>query len=149
MAVRTLLNQFISHLRLGLLYAGAAVGVSYLVQSTQAGGLLGFHLIIAIIVIHLIKYPFFEFGPRYTASTGQNIVHGYQQRIVAVFFGITGGGGHYVHAVFRQSRVSSFGKRIFFLFQYSPRDISGDIPGLDASTFGSFSMAFHLVAKQK
>ena len=39
--------------------------------------MFGFELIIAIIVIHLIKYPFFEFGPRYTAATGKNILHGY------------------------------------------------------------------------
>ncbi|MBY0499771.1 MAG: divalent metal cation transporter [Nitrosomonas sp.] len=72
-----LLNHFISRLGPGLLYAGAAVGVSHLVQSTQAGGMFGLELIIAIIIIHLIKYPFFEFGPRYTAATGQHILHGY------------------------------------------------------------------------
>ncbi len=78
-----LLNNFFSHflsrLGPGLLYAGAAVGVSHLVQSTQAGGMFGFDLIIAIIIIHLVKYPFFEFGPRYTAATGQNILHGYRK----------------------------------------------------------------------
>ncbi|UJP05373.1 MAG: divalent metal cation transporter [Nitrosomonas sp.] len=72
-------NQFLSRLGPGLLYAGAAVGVSHLVQSTQAGGMFGFELIIAIIIIHLIKYPFFEFGPRYTAATGEHMLHGYQQ----------------------------------------------------------------------
>ncbi len=74
-----LFNHFVSRLGPGLLYAGAAVGVSHLVQSTQAGGMFGFDLIIAIIIIHLIKYPFFEFGPRYTAATGQNILHGYKR----------------------------------------------------------------------
>jgi len=73
----TLINHFLSRLGPGLLYAGAAVGVSHLVQSTQAGGMFGFELIIAIIIIHAIKYPFFEFGPRYTAATGQHILHGY------------------------------------------------------------------------
>lgn len=72
-------SHFLSRLGPGLLYAGAAVGVSHLVQSTQAGGMFGFELIIAIIIIHLIKYPFFEFGPRYTAATGQNILHGYKK----------------------------------------------------------------------
>lgn len=77
MSLHTLLSHFISRLGPGLLYAGAAVGVSHLVQSTQAGGMFGFELIIAIIIIHIIKYPFFEFGPRYTAATGQHILHGY------------------------------------------------------------------------
>jgi Mn2+/Fe2+ NRAMP family transporter len=72
-----LFNGFFSKLGPGLLYAGAAVGVSHLVQSTRAGGLFGLELIIAIVIIHFIKYPFFEFGPRYTAATGSNILHGY------------------------------------------------------------------------
>ncbi|MCW5617729.1 MAG: Nramp family divalent metal transporter [Nitrosomonas sp.] len=72
-----LFNGFLTKLGPGLLYAGAAVGVSHLVQSTQAGSMFGFDLVIAIVIIHLIKYPFFEFGPRYTAATGKNILHGY------------------------------------------------------------------------
>lgn len=79
MSFNKLFSHFFSRLGPGLLYAGAAVGVSHLVQSTQAGGLFGFDLIIAILIIHLIKYPFFEFGPRYTAATGQNILHGYKR----------------------------------------------------------------------
>ena len=61
------------------MYAGAAVGVSHLVQSTKAGGMFGFDLILAILIIHLVKYPFFEFGPRYTAATGRNILYGYKK----------------------------------------------------------------------
>lgn len=76
---KRLFNGLLSRLGPGLLYAGAAVGVSHLVQSTRAGGMFGFELIIAIVVIHLIKYPFFEFGPRYTAATGRNILHGYKK----------------------------------------------------------------------
>ncbi|MBX3640946.1 MAG: Nramp family divalent metal transporter [Nitrosomonas sp.] len=72
-----LFNGFLAKLGPGILYAGAAVGVSHLVQSTQAGSMFGFDLVIAIVIIHLIKYPFFEFGPRYTAATGKNILHGY------------------------------------------------------------------------
>ncbi len=78
----SLLGNFsgvLSRLGPGLLYAGAAVGVSHLVQSTRAGGMFGFDLLIAIVIIHIIKYPFFEFGPRYTAATGHNILHGYRK----------------------------------------------------------------------
>ncbi|MBT3888356.1 MAG: Nramp family divalent metal transporter, partial [Nitrosomonadaceae bacterium] len=74
-----LFNGLLSRLGPGLLYAGAAVGVSHLVQSTRAGGMFGFELILAIVIIHLIKYPFFEFGPRYTAATGKNLLHGYKE----------------------------------------------------------------------
>lgn len=72
-------KSLLSQLGPGLMYAGAAVGVSHLVQSTKAGGMFGFDLILAIVIIHLVKYPFFEFGPRYTAATGRNILHGYKQ----------------------------------------------------------------------
>lgn len=77
--MKTATNSFLSKLGPGLIYAGAAVGVSHLVQSTKAGGMFGFDLIIAILIIHLVKYPFFEFGPRYTAATGHNILHGYKK----------------------------------------------------------------------
>lgn len=77
MTQNSFFNNLLSKLGPGLLYAGAAVGVSHLVQSTRAGGMFGFDLLIAIVIIHLIKYPFFEFGSRYTAATGKNILHGY------------------------------------------------------------------------
>ncbi len=77
--MNTTQKKLLSRLGPGLMYAGAAVGVSHLVQSTKAGGMFGFDLIIAILIIHLVKYPFFEFGPRYTAATGHNILHGYKK----------------------------------------------------------------------
>jgi len=77
--MNTTKNNLWSQLGPGLMYAGAAVGVSHLVQSTKAGGMFGFDLILAILIIHLVKYPFFEFGPRYTAATGHNILHGYKK----------------------------------------------------------------------
>ncbi|MFT7592040.1 MAG: Mn2+/Fe2+ NRAMP family transporter [bacterium] len=61
----------------GLLYAGAAVGVSHIVQSTKAGAEYGYVLIIGIVLAHIFKYPFFELGPKYTQTTGQNLLHGY------------------------------------------------------------------------
>ena len=61
----------------GLLYAGAAVGVSHIVQSTKAGAEYGYILIVGIILAHIFKYPFFELGPKYTQLTKQNLLHGY------------------------------------------------------------------------
>ncbi|MCD4695585.1 MAG: Nramp family divalent metal transporter [Bacteroidales bacterium] len=63
----------------GLLYAGAAVGVSHLVQSTRAGANYGFDLLWILIIANIIKYPFFEFGPRYAAATGNSLIHGYHK----------------------------------------------------------------------
>ena len=62
----------------GLLYAGAAIGVSHLVQSTRAGADFGYGLIWAVVLANLLKYPAFESGPRYAASTGKSLLYGYQ-----------------------------------------------------------------------
>jgi Mn2+/Fe2+ NRAMP family transporter len=43
----------------GLLFAGAAIGVSHLVYSTRAGADYGWSLIWAFILINIFKYPFF------------------------------------------------------------------------------------------
>jgi len=63
----------------GLLWAGAAIGVSHLVQSTRAGAIYGFQLVFIILLINLFKYPFFEFGPRYASATGESLLHGYKR----------------------------------------------------------------------
>ncbi len=63
----------------GLLFAGAAIGVSHLVQSTRAGADFGFGLIWALILIHIVKYPFFQFGPRYATATGESLLDGYKK----------------------------------------------------------------------
>ncbi len=62
----------------GLLYAGAAVGVSHLVQSTRAGAEYGFELLWILVLANLLKYPFFEFGPRYATATGKSLIDGYR-----------------------------------------------------------------------
>ncbi len=61
----------------GLLWAAAAIGVSHLVQSTRAGADAGFALAGVILAALVLKYPFFEYGPRYAAATGQSLVEGY------------------------------------------------------------------------
>jgi Mn2+/Fe2+ NRAMP family transporter len=63
----------------GFLFAGAAIGVSHLVQSTRAGADFGFGLLWALLLINFVKYPFFEFGPRYAAATGESLLHGYKK----------------------------------------------------------------------
>ncbi len=63
----------------GLLYAGAAIGVSHLVQSTRAGAGFGFDLIWILILVNVMKYPFFEFAPRYATSTGGSLIDGYKK----------------------------------------------------------------------
>ena len=73
------IRGWLSVLGPGLLYAGAAVGVSHLVQSTRAGAGFGFSLVWVVILANIIKFPFFEAGPRYAAATGQTLIHGYRR----------------------------------------------------------------------
>lgn len=69
--------QFLKRIGPGLLFAGAAIGVSHLVQSTRAGAEYGYGLLWALFLIHLFKYPFFQYGPRYAIATGESLLHGY------------------------------------------------------------------------
>lgn len=73
----------------GLLMASAAIGASHLVSSTQAGALFGWQLAGLIIVANILKYPFFRFGPQYTAETGRSLVEGYERQgraYLVIFF---------------------------------------------------------------
>lgn len=63
----------------GILFASTAIGVSHLVQSTQAGANYGFSLLWAIIIANVLKYPFFEYGSRYANATGTSIIDGYKK----------------------------------------------------------------------
>jgi Mn2+/Fe2+ NRAMP family transporter len=63
----------------GLVMAGAAIGGSHLVQSTRAGAAYRFALVPAVIAALVLKYPFMEFAPRYTACTGESFLKGYQR----------------------------------------------------------------------
>lgn len=72
----------------GLLMATAAIGGSHLVASTQAGALFGWQLFGLIILINVLKYPFFRFAVDYTMNQRESLVHGYfrQGRSYLVIF---------------------------------------------------------------
>lgn len=62
----------------GIVLAGAAIGVSHIVQSTQAGAIYGFALVWAVILANVAKYPAFEFPFRYAAATRKTMLEGFQ-----------------------------------------------------------------------
>ncbi len=64
----------------GLLFASMAIGTSHLVLSTKAGAQYGWLMVIPIIVANVLKYPFFEFGVRYTSVTNKTLIEGYLNR---------------------------------------------------------------------
>ena len=63
----------------GILFACTAIGVSHLVQSTRAGADFGLMMLGFVILVTVLKYPFFEYGSRYANSTQTSIIDGYKK----------------------------------------------------------------------
>ncbi|KTF12331.1 NRAMP family divalent metal transporter [Pseudoalteromonas sp. H105] len=74
----------------GILMATAAIGGSHLVASTQAGAIFGWQLFWLIVVINVLKYPFFRFGIEYTLATKKSLVEGYQGKGPWFFYSFIG-----------------------------------------------------------
>lgn len=73
------MNKLFKVLGPGILFASTAIGVSHLVQSTRAGMLYGYGFLGAIIIINILKYPFFEYGTRYAAGSNESLIDGYKR----------------------------------------------------------------------
>ncbi|MEL1250055.1 hypothetical protein [Aurantiacibacter gilvus] len=63
----------------GLLFTGAAIGTSHLVQSTRAGAMFGAALIAVILLANLLKYPAFRFGIDFSHARRQSLLTGYRE----------------------------------------------------------------------
>ena len=73
------LSQFSKTAGPGILFACTAIGVSHLVQSTRAGADFGLMILGFVVLVTLLKYPFFEYGSRYANSTQTSIIDGYKK----------------------------------------------------------------------
>lgn len=62
-----------------LLFSGAAIGTSHLIQSTRAGAMYGLGLLIVIVLICILKYPSFRFGVDYGHATRRSLLVGYRE----------------------------------------------------------------------
>jgi hypothetical protein len=76
----------------GLLFSGAAVGVSHLVQFTRAGAMFGLALVGVIVLINVLKYPAFRFGIDYGHATRRSLMAGY--RDLGLWAAVLGGRIH-------------------------------------------------------
>lgn len=86
------MNVFLARLGPGLLYAGAAVGVSHLVQSTRAGANYGLLMILVVIAANIIKYPFFKAGPLFAAANKKSLLEAFYEQgrwTMVVFYAVT------------------------------------------------------------
>lgn len=70
-------KSFLQSLGPGIMAATAAIGGSHLVASTKAGAIYGWQLAGVILLVNLLKYPFFRAGVQYTMATGRSLVDGY------------------------------------------------------------------------
>lgn len=70
----------------GILMATAAIGGSHLVASTQAGALFGWQLAWLILLVNVLKYPFFRFGVEYTLTRKESLLVGYQRKGRGYFY---------------------------------------------------------------
>ena len=64
----------------GILLASAAVGGSHIVSSTQAGAIYGWKLALLIVLINVLKYPFFRYGSQYTMENNESLIEGYYKK---------------------------------------------------------------------
>ena len=78
--MRISIQKLIKNLGPGLLFASTAIGTSHLVLSTKAGAQYGWIMVFPILLANIFKYPFFEFGVRYTVTTNKTLIEGYLNR---------------------------------------------------------------------
>jgi Mn2+/Fe2+ NRAMP family transporter len=77
---RTNRKNLLKTLGPGLLFAGTAIGTSHLVLSTRAGAHYGMIFFWIILGTQILKYPFFEFGSRYSSATGNSLLQGFKDQ---------------------------------------------------------------------
>ncbi|WP_319783377.1 NRAMP family divalent metal transporter [Oceanisphaera sp. IT1-181] len=73
------ISHYMQVLGPGILGAAAAIGGSHLVASTQAGAIYGWQLVGLILLVNLLKYPFFQIGARYTMAADETLIQGYDR----------------------------------------------------------------------
>ena len=81
-------RSFLAAFGPGLLFAGSAIGVSHLVQSTRAGAAFGLGMVLVVVLANVVKFPAFRFAPTFTAATGLPLLDGYRRQggwVIVVF----------------------------------------------------------------
>jgi len=122
----------------GVLFAGTAVGVSHLVQSTRAGASYGLMLVRLVVLANVVKYPAFRFGPMYAAATGTSLLEGYRRRgrwALALYALVTLVTMFTVQATV--TLVTAGLTMALFGFEASPLLVSGVILGICAALVGT------------
>ncbi len=83
------MSSFFQKFGPGIITACAAIGISHFAQATRAGSYFGYDLLWLILLAHIAKYPFIEFGNRYTSATGESFLVGYWRYSKPAFYLVT------------------------------------------------------------
>ncbi|UXN35655.1 divalent metal cation transporter [Avibacterium paragallinarum] len=64
----------------GMIMACSCVGGSHIIASTQAGAYYGYQLAVLIVLVNILKYPFFRFAFDYSATQNKSVLQGYAEK---------------------------------------------------------------------
>ncbi|OBX09371.1 membrane protein [Gallibacterium salpingitidis] len=74
------LSTFGQKYGLGIIMACSCVGGSHIIASTQAGAYYGYQLAGLIVLVNILKYPFFRFAFDYSAEQNKSVLQGYASK---------------------------------------------------------------------
>ncbi|WP_206423300.1 NRAMP family divalent metal transporter [Arcobacter peruensis] len=74
------MKEFLKNFGPGIIMASSAVGGSHIIASTQAGAYYGYQLALFIIVVNLLKYPFYRFAFDYSTIHNKTLLQGYSEK---------------------------------------------------------------------
>lgn len=69
----------------GIIFASLCIGETHLALLAYSGALYGHAFLWLVVMVHLVYYPNFEYGPRYAVATGETLVDGYSKIKVGRF----------------------------------------------------------------
>ena len=61
----------------GIIFASLCIGETHLALLAYSGALYGHAFLWMVIMVHLVYYPNYEYGPRYAVATGETLIDGY------------------------------------------------------------------------
>lgn len=74
------MKEFLKNFGPGIIMASSAIGGSHIIASTQAGAYYGYQLAIFIIIVNLLKYPFYRFAFDYSTIYNKTLLQGYSEK---------------------------------------------------------------------
>lgn len=74
------MKEFLKNFGPGIIMASSAVGGSHIIASTQAGAYYGYQLALFIIIVNLLKYPFYRFAFDYSTIHNKTLLQGYSEK---------------------------------------------------------------------